>query len=260
MALISIVINCDTRPENTIAETMFSGTVNNDFLTDGVFNKIKFFEGFDKEVILFVDKHQEIPQSTLDYMYAICDTVVIRKHTNEPSFNDWNYLKALSLCSGDYIAHFDQDTAAFNSTPETVNAFMRLLEQYDYISYPSHWSPRAVNDPSFNYNWASTRFFMCKRETIDFSELRKCFDYDYWRTTYPVSKVCPWMEHWLGSIASFKGKGVFYPPIELNHYTIFSWASYEKYTLRRLNELPYEEIAKWVNSRGGVQYPVDVNC
>lgn len=46
MPLISIVINADTRigfeENNTVATKMFSGCVSEDFLTDGVINKIKF--------------------------------------------------------------------------------------------------------------------------------------------------------------------------------------------------------------------------
>src|SRR5690349_249232 len=106
---ISIVINCDTRPPKNTADQIFSGVVDTDFLTDGIVNKIKFFDGFDIEVILFIDKHQDIPQETLSYIYSMCDAVVIRKHTDEPGFNDYNYHSALSLARGEIVCHFDQD-------------------------------------------------------------------------------------------------------------------------------------------------------
>ena len=82
MTEISILINCDTRPEREEQGGLFNGAINMDFLTDGVYNKIKFFEGFDKEVILFIDKHNEIPKDVLNYVYSICDTVVVRRHTH----------------------------------------------------------------------------------------------------------------------------------------------------------------------------------
>lgn len=261
---ISIVLNCDTRSgfleNNTVATQMFSGCVSEDFLTDGLKNKINFFDGFEKEVVLFVDQHNPIPEKTIETIQSLASTVVIRKHTNEPLFNDRNYLEALSLCRGDIIAHFDQDVSAFTSSPLHVQNLINLLDTYDYVSYPSHWSPRAVDDPSYNYNWCSTRFFMCKRETLDFNEINRCFDYNHYIKEYPVSKVNPWMEHWLGAAATFKGKGVYYPPVELNDYAIFSWSSYEKYTLRRLNLLPYEEVKKFIHDCGGVQYPCDIKC
>lgn len=263
MPLISIVINADTRPERNTQEGLFAGTVNEDFITDGVFNKIKFFEGFDKEVILFVDKHQEIPAATLEYIHSICDTVVIRRHTHEEKFNDANYVSALSLCRGDIIAHFDQDVSAFTSSPASVQELINLLRQYDYVSYPSNWSPDPVHDPNYDYFWCSTRFFLCKRETLDFTEIKRCLaDMDYLYGKYPASVHNPWTEHILGLHAKYNGKkkGVYYPRIEGDKLLIWTWGTYEKWTLRRLNELPYQEIIDFVNSKGGICYPCDVHC
>lgn len=258
---ISVVINCDTRPERSNENGLSKGVVSRDFLTDGVFNKIKFFSGFDIEVILFIDKIEEIPQQTLEYIHILCDVVVVRKHTDEPLFNDMNYISAMGLARGKYIAKFDQDTACFTSSKEPIEKMMEWLETYDYVSYPSWWSPNPVSDESFDHWWSSTRFFMCKKETIDFTELRWMMqDYDRCYKKYPANRKCFWTEHWLGMLAKYKGKGVFYPPINIENYTIFSWGSYEQYTLRRLNEFPYSEIVNFINSKGGIQYPVDIFC
>lgn len=260
MPTISIVINADTRPEKSNAEAMFSGVCNTDFLTDGVRNKQKFFSGFDYETILFIDQHLKIDERTLDEISELVDVLVIRKHTNEPNFNDFNYLNALQLARGKYIAHFDQDSSAFSSSKESVQELIDLLEQFSYVSYPSHWSPGAVDDPSFGYMWASTRFFMCKRETLDLTELIKCqIDYNYCYEKYPASKKCHWLEHILGLHAKYNGNGVYYPRIELSKLAIFSWRTYEKWTLRRLNELPYSGIQNWLHSHP-IQYPNDVDC
>lgn len=82
--LISIVINCDTRSgfiENeSTADTMFNGCRSVDFLIDGVQNKINFFKDFEKEVILFIDQHESIPEGVLNTIRGMVDTLVIRKH------------------------------------------------------------------------------------------------------------------------------------------------------------------------------------
>lgn len=255
---ISIVINCDTRDERGEQGGLFNGAVNMDFLTDGVYNKIKFFEGFDKEVILFIDKHNEIPKDVLDYVYSICDTVVVRRHTHEHAFNDYNYLSALSLARGKYIAHFDQDTAAFTSSTEPIQNIINLLEDYRFVSYPSYWSPNAVHDPSFGGRmWASTRFFMCKRETLKFDVLKACIEEPEWayKTFGDVPRRCNWLEHFL-TLAN--NNSVYYPPLQTEKYTIFTWERYERWTLKRLNELPYEEIFNWHNTHP-IFYPNNCN-
>jgi hypothetical protein len=261
--MVSIVINADTRAgfqeNHTEATEMFKGCVSEDFLTAGIFNKIKFLEGFEKEVILFVDEHQQIPDSTLAYIRAMADVVVIRKHTNEPKFNDYNYVSALQLARGEIIFHFDQDCAAFTSSQEPIKLLINLLEKYDYISYPSHWTPYAVDDPNYDYMWCSTRFFMCKRETLDFTEITKCLkDSDYLYGKYPASIRNPWTEHCLGLISKYNGKGVYYPPVHLDQYAIFSWASYEKGLLGKLNDFSYEAVKHFITSKGGIQYPNDI--
>lgn len=262
--MLSIVINVDTRPERQEQTGMFSGVVDRDFLDEGIHNKKKFFEGFDFETIVFLDLHEDIDEKQWDYLRKEVDTLVIRKHnkkfqdqTEYPAFNDLNYLNALSMARGDYIFHFDGDCAAFTSSPESVNYIINLLEGYDYVSYPSYWSPNPVIDESFSGNyWVSTRFFACKRSALDFTEIMKCqLDYDYWRTKYPRTRLCHWTEHILQSISK---NGVYYPPIEADKYLIFVWESYEKWTLRRLNDLPYEEVLKWVMSKGGLIYPNNV--
>lgn len=259
MSKISVIINADTRPENYNECGLGKGVVSRDFISDGVYNKIKFFDGFDKEIILFIDKHEEIPQDTLEYLNKICDTIVVRRHTNEDKFNDYNYISALSLARGDIIVHFDQDSSAFASSKEAVQKMIDLLDNHDFVSYPSHWSPLPVVDNSFDHVWCSTRFFMCKKESLDLGEIKKCLvDYDYWLSKYPVARACHWVEHLIGSIAKYRNQSVYYPPINFDDLIIFSWGSYDKYTLRRLNEQPYEDVRNWVTQKGGIRYPNDI--
>lgn len=257
---ISLVINLDSRAErNEFGGENLTGVCNTDFMDFGVFNKQKFVEGFDFETIAYIDKHQDIPQETLNYLYKICDLVCIRNHTDEEKFNDKNYLRALSLASGDIIMHMDSDLAVFTSSPEPIKEMIALLDKYDYISYPSHWTPNPTVDNAYDYFWCSTRYFICKRETLDFTEIKKCLDdMDYLYDKYPASIRNPWLEHILGLISKYTGKGVFYPPIDYEKCLIFCWENYEKYTLRRLNELPYNEIKNWITSKGGIFYPNQV--
>ena len=263
MPLISCVINLDTRPENSVNQEMFRGVVDREFLYDGIINKRNFFKGFDAEFIAYVDEHEPLTTTEILGLKEVSDTLIIRKHNKSfedqsevPFFNDLNYLSALFQCRGKYVFHFDGDEAAFTSSQQPILDILASLEAVDYVSYPWYQSPYPAHDDSFEGKFfASTRFFACKRETLNFSELLKCqLDYDYWKTTYPVPRLCHWLEHLLSSIAWNKGKGVIYPPMDLENYAIFTWQTYEKYTYRKLNNLPYEEVKNWINQRQ-IHYP-----
>lgn len=256
--LISVVVNIDSRQENDTNKEMFNGCVSRDFLIDGLINKRNLFKGFDFELITFLDEHEKVDEKTISSMRSISDTLIIRKHNksfedndNFPAFNDLNYLNALSLARGKYIFHFDGDVAAFTESKEPIQEYINLLENYDYVSYPSHWSPNPVEDASFGGKyWVSTRFFCCKRNTINISEILKCqLDYDYWKKTYPVPRLCHWTEHLLSSIAWNKGKGVYYPPLNFERFILFTWENYHQYTLQRLNNQSFEEVNAWVTSK-----------
>lgn len=260
MPYLSIVINCDTRQKRNEQEGLFSGAVNLDFLTDGVRNKQLFFSGFDIETIVFIDKHNDIPQEVLEYLYKVCDTVVVRKHTSENKFNDYNYLSALQMARGEIIVHFDQDVAAFASSKESVENLLSYLDKYSFVSYPSPWSPNPVVDHHYDYWWASTRFFMCKKDTLDFTEIKKCLESDeYLYGKYPASVRNPWFEHIAGLWAKYNGNGVYYPPIQTENLTIFTWERYEDWTMRRMNEYTYQEIYEWHNTHP-IFYPCNCNA
>jgi hypothetical protein len=258
---ISIVINLDTRPQNdSFGGNNLTGVVNSDFLVDGVINKMKFFTGLDKEIIVHIDKHHEISDEVLSKLHDFCDILLIRKHTHEYAFNDWNYYRALSLATGDVVCHVDQDTACFTSGEDYVHDLVSNLNDFKFVSYPSHWTPYPVYDETFGGKfWASTRFFLCKRESLQLDELAKCIENPEWMyEKYGDSqRRCNWTEHFLTKI---NGNSVYYPPVELHKGAIFSWSSYKTGTLEMLNNLPYEAVKQWVIHRGGIQYPVDVKC
>lgn len=275
--LISVVINGDSRSgsenEKTEQHVMSNGTRSFDYLWDGVLNKINFFRGHEIEIILYVDKHLDIPMELIQNWNTIENlTVCVSQHRKFfddnlyfGKWNDMNYLRALYLARGRYIVHFDQDVNAFRSDECRIIPRMKELidsKTYDYISYPSLHSP----DPIFNHNtewdyfWASTRFFFCKRSTLDFTEIEKCLrNAEYLYGKYgEKNKRCPWLEHVLGIIAG-PGK-VLYPPMDIDNYAIFSWSKYTKDTLSALNGMSYDEVKRFIINRGGISYPNDLSC
>lgn len=259
--LISCIINADTRSgflDDSSQQTgLFNGCISEDFLTEGLYNRKKFLDGFDAEFIMFIDEHEPIPEKTLNYLIQNTDCLVIRKHTHEDRFNEMNYISALMLARGKYIFHVDQDCATFTNNKENVQEYIDLLEKYDYVSYPSLWSPKGSDDPAYDYVWCSTRYYWCKRETLDFTEILKCEkDYEYTYNQYPASVKNPWLEHYLGLISKYTtGRGVYYPPVDYSKTCIFVWDNYNKYTWGRLNTQSYDEVKNWVLSMGGIHWP-----
>ncbi len=276
--IISIVINLDSRPgsregKSAISSGTVHGTLSMDYFTDGVLNKIRFFEnaGFDLEVLLFMDIHENLPEDLLaallkSHKDGQINDLIFHRHTENfitriyPKWLDLCILNGIISARGKYVAHFDQDMAAFIQDKSVIKEWVGWLEEdkYDYISYPSRWSPRPVNDPDFDYNWASSRFFFCKRDILDYSEMLKCLrsnEYLYGKYGEKKRKT-PWLEHVMGIIAG-PGK-VFYPPIEPGRYLLFSWGQYCSGILKKLNEMPYEKVAEYVRRCGGIAYPCDV--
>ena len=271
---ISIVINLDTREgfnETTTASqaNVIGGTKSIDFFAEGVKNKQAFFKGYDIETTVFVDIHNEIPREIEDTLRSLeIDNLVLSKHNETfiegpffPKWLDLNILNALIMARGKYVAHFDQDMATFRNDDTVIKEWIQWIDSdtYEYISYPSRYSPCPVHDPDFNYNWASTRFFFCKRETLNnYTEILKCLrSSEYLYGKYGEKKrKCPWLEHILGIIAT-PGK-VFYPPMQPDRYMIFSWGLYHMGILPVLNNMPYENVVEYVRKCGGIGYPCDV--
>jgi len=266
---ISIVINLDSRPgfmENqTASEKMLGGTRSLDFFTHGVMNKIKFFEGYDLEITVFIDVHEPLPEATEKELLTmqktgIIDNLIFNKHTENylgtyyPKWNDLSFLNAMILSRGKYLVHFDSDMAAFVNDKTVIAEWIEWLEagKYDYISYPSPWSPSPDVDKSWDYFWASTRFFICKRDMIDYTEIMKCLsDSDYLYSKYGEKyRRCPWLEHILGIITG--PDKVFYPPIQPDRYFIFSWSAYKSSILSKLNNATFNEIQKYIIHCGGI--------
>lgn len=128
MSEISIAINLDSRPgfmeEKATIGKQHEGTRSLDYFIDGIVNKIGFFDGYDKEVTMFVDVHEPLPEATekellLMQREGIIDNLVFNKHTEKylgtywGMWNELNFLNAMILSRGRYLVHFDGDMAAF---------------------------------------------------------------------------------------------------------------------------------------------------
>ena len=274
---ISLAINLDTRPgfmeQKTEQGTMLNGTRSLDFFTDGVINKVRFFEGHDIETTVFIDVHDPLPKETQDRMLemqtnGIIDNLVFNRHTEKylgeyfPKFNDLNFMNAMILTRGKYLCHMDGDMAAFIKDRNVIGEWLKWLDdgKYDFICYPSQHSPAPVVDGRFkSYWWASTRMFLCRRDIIDPTEIVNCLrDSDYLYGKYGVDGEprTPWLEHVLGLMAGDQSR-VFYPPIEPNRCMIFSWSRYYAGVFKHLNEWPYEKVVEYVDR---ISYPCDVSA
>ncbi len=269
--IISIVINCDSRPgfleDNTDANVMLSGTRSTDFFLHGVINKKLFFRDYNTEVILFIDHHEALPNKesiSLMLETGVIDVVCYSRHREYyrdqilSKWNDYNYLQALFLARGKYIAHFDQDSACFRRNDcKIIDEWKKQVNDnvFDFISYPSKFSPNP-DTGDWDYWWASTRFFFCKSATIQYDEIIKCLrDSSYLYGKYGNKyRLCPWLEHVLG-IISGNGK-VYYPPMDLNNYAVFSWGNYKKGTLEMLN-MDSDKALEFIRNKG-ISYPNDV--
>ena len=267
--LISLVINADTRSgfnkSESSAEIMLEGCRSIDFLIEGIKNKQKFFSGFDIETILYIDEHEPIPENVLNEIRSIVTTLVIKKHSKRyrdmvycHNFNDFHYLSALFMANGEIVFHADQDTACFTSNKESVQEMISMLDEHKFVSYPSHWTPNAITDPSFEgRTWASTRFFFCKRETLKFDTIIQCIlnpDWAY-KTFGDSPRKMNWLEHFL---TLTNDNSAYYPPINLDKLAVFSWSKYITGTLGKLNAMNYGEVKNYIDRCGGICYPNDV--
>lgn len=271
MSKISVVINADTREglnkeSSTVGdfgEGSLQGVRSYDFLTEGVKSKINFFRGYDVQCILYVDVHEPLTDaevleiSQLVESYGNNSKVIFKAHDRvRHRWNDLIYLEALRLAEGDYVVHFDQDTNAFISDDGgIVGAYLELLDNgfSKFICQPTD-----LTLDQHKMYFASTRFFVCKRETLDFAEIERCFDYDYIFKKYGVMKEMPnpcCLEHVLGYIVGIGN--VFYPPRLDNYYLIFSWVRYFSGTLKKLNEMTYPEVKEYILNLG-IHGPNDV--
>jgi hypothetical protein len=261
---ISVVINADTRRGYLTDEKSSigdyapggqEGSRSSDFLIEGVKNKMDFFRGYKTQCVLYIDKHEEIPDDLLKEMsdlvnsYGNNSKLITKEHNRtRHRWYDYIYIEALKQADGDYVAHFDTDTAAFRTDDcDIVERYIKWLDAgYKYVCYPTSKQP---ND---DY-WASTRFFICKKETLNCEELEKCIDNNYLYANYGRIRYDPFpcvAEHTIGLMV--KEGEILYPTREDDKYIIFCWSTYFKGTLKKLINMPVENAINEIVIERGV--------
>ena len=290
---IGIVINVDTRPgfmddyvycgmPTATGVGGACGARSVDFITYNIWNKIQFFRGHDIEVTIYVDLHENLPDGLVTELNQMLHkneihNLILARHTKQfmgkyiRQWQDTLYLNACMMVRAKYLVHFDADTSCYRrDNSDIIDQWLKLLEQYKYISYPTYFSPNEGDIPGvnalpapaggFDYLWASTRFFMCKRETLDYIKIIECFDDAVWKQKHgdrPM-RYPNVFEQIIGFLA---GPGqVCYSPKDMGNFMIFCWHHYNVGTIPRLNQLPYDEVLNYiVNERGGIQGACDIN-
>lgn len=250
--MTTIVINADNRVgyknnSSTVGdygEGSLQGVRSVDLLTEGVKNKINYFRGHDVQCILYIDKHEDIESELMEEIKSIVlpcgnnSQVVFKEHNRtKDRWYDYITIEALKLATGDYIVHFDQDSNAIRTDDcDIVDAYMDLLDTgYKFICQPS----LVLNHGMY---WASTRFFICKKESLDLTLLENSL----YTPLHGVHSPC--LEHAIGILS---GEGtVLYPPREDNKYLVWSWARYYKGTLKKLNEMNPSDALKYILDLG----------
>ncbi len=253
MPTISVVINADNRHgyKNHVStvgefgEGSLQGVRSLDFLTESLKNKMNFFRGHDCQCIMYVDQHEEFPDglfmqiAEIAHSYGNGSRLICKSH-NRTKYKWYDYItiEALKWATGDFVVHFDNDSNAIKTDDcDIVDAYIDLLDSgYKYICQP--WN--GVGD---KMTWASTRFFICKRETLDFSAIEQAILQD------PLmGKRNPCLEFALAVLVG--EENVLYPPREDEKYLIWSWAKYHSGTMKRLNEMNPEDALKRVLELG----------
>ncbi len=250
--LLSVVINADTRKgylndSSTVGDYgqgSLEGVRSVDFLIEGVINKMSFFRGYECQCILYIDEHEPLPDGLFikmaNYVHAFGNgsRVICKPHNRtKPRWYDHITIEALKWAEGDYIVHFDNDANAFrNNTSTIIENYLKWLDEgYKFVCQP--WD--GIGDKMF---WASTRFFICKKETLNFAEIEANL------TTPLRGKHTPCLEHVIAVLAG--DESVLYPPRDDDNYIVFSWARYFKGTLKKLNEMPYSKVRLYFETMG----------
>ena len=283
MSTISVVMNVDTRPGYLNKRVMCGmcnggGARSSDFMTDNVRNKIEFFRGHDIEITLYLHKVTQLSSAVANEILDMIEdgqvhNFVINSDTRQfmgkpiRQWHDTMYLNAINLARGKYIAHFDGDTSAYRRDEcDIIDQMINWVDsdEYKIISYPTYYSPNEgpdqlqPGDP--DYLWASTRFFFCRRDFLDYNQFAKHFDDNYWIAAHngKPHRYPNVTEQILGFLAG-PGKAL-YPPKDLNQYMIFSWHTYLRGIIGDLHGKPYEYVHDFImNECGGIGGACEVN-
>jgi len=249
--MISIIVNFDSRPGWNSDESFIGqygqgslqGVRSSDFWSDGIKSIENYFSGTEYDITAVMDEVEPIPD---DVSIADGHTVSRRQFPkNIHRYNDRLYIDSVALAKGEYVCHIDGDVSLFRDP--NSNIVQQYLEWLDSGKYKFICQPTPLSYEEHLMDHASTRFFICKRESLNIYELYRLLDDATKADRFPGQHL-PCLEHILGAMA---GKGeVFYPPLDLNDHVIFSWVRYKKGLIKNLNGLPYNEVIEYINKAG----------
>lgn len=246
--MISVIINADNRvgylnDKSTVGDYgggSLQGVRSKDLLTEGVKNKMKFFDGYKTRCVVYLDLHEPLPKELHEeikdivFSYGNDSELILATHSKEKyKWNDWLYIEAFKHTKGEYTVHFDMDSNAYKKEDsDIVERYLKWLEEYKYVG--QSWDK--IGDDMY---WVSTRFFICKTETLDLKYIEP-----YVFTNPLMGLHNPCFEHTIGILAG-RDK-ILYPGREDNDNIIFCWATYFSGLLKHLNNLPYEKVKEYI--------------
>lgn len=259
----SVVITCDSRagwldPFTSVrdrGDKSLPGCRSVDFMLSGVENKLLFVGDREIELLLFIDEREPISYAARLMLGALGHGTdkkifIAAKDHSHPRWNDKLYHDALKHATGDYVIKFDGDVAAFHREGfDAIGNHIKLLDQgYRFICQPTQIENHGMRH-------ASTRYFICKRESLNFPELERCMDDHYRVRRYQAHLPC--YEHFLGVL--WGPNSVLYPPADNKNYLIWSWVEYHRGVLEKLNKMTYDDVYKYVfETCGGVHGASDL--
>lgn len=227
-----------------------------DFITEATIARQRFLESplvDEVETIICIDVHEPIPSWVYERLFEIsnCYVVTDQHDRHRHRWNDYIYIHALRQATGDLVAKWDGDCIGYRHPDFDV-----LTYYFDFLSNGAAYVCQQTKlipevEPMW---WASTRFFLCRRETLDLDEAARCIDDDYRRAKYGP-KHCPCLEHCLGLMC---GERVIYPPEKNSDFIVWNWVQYYLNCIPKLNNMPYADILQYVHDCGDVHGASDL--
>lgn len=256
MKLVTI-INADTR-EGWLGEKSAIGQYGNvnlcgcrsaDFLTEATIARNRYLDSplvTSRETVLCIDIHQSITpdvRDRLDQLIRIGELTrtVERSHDRSaPRWNDRIYCRAFEeIGDADLVAHWDGDCIGYRRTDfDVLSMYLGHLDSG--ASYVCQQTPLSKAEHCMEH--ASTRFFLTKKGTLDFQEAEYLLNDRARAKRFPGMHL-PCLEHILGAMS---GNRVLYPDCSNDDFVVWSWVHYYHGIIAKLNDLPYEDVKRYV--------------
>lgn len=260
MSRVHVIVSLDTRPgwleqDSHVGKTgegSLHGVRSADFILDAAEMVRVFFCGWETQVHLYIDIHEEIPTEIAEKLlgmqrYDRIQRVVLGHNAHDGHrWNDKILLNSYRLVDdvppGDFVCHIDGDVTLLRRHDSTIlQDYERWLSggEYKYVCQPAGFV--------HNMQHASSRYWLALRENVDVDELERCLNDKYRHQRHSLEHA-PCMEFIQGFVA---GKGtVLYPPLDLDSYAVLHWCRYRSGLLPKLLDMPYSEQRAYIARSG----------